>query len=80
MLWHRFVNSTGDAHTAGLGQLLDPLGKNDPRSGDRIVSDHHFAETDANPQLRPQVIFEPDVAFLVLYLERERGRDARPTP
>ncbi len=58
---HRLVDGTRNAHTARLGQLLNPLGKNDPRSGDRVVSNHDFAKTDADPQLRLQVVFKPGV-------------------
>ena len=75
VLWHRLVDSTRDAHTARLGQLLNPLGKNDPRPGDRIVGNHYFAETDADAQSRLQVVFKPGVGLSVLYLECEPGRD-----
>ena len=47
---HGFIDCALNAHPSTRSQLLETLCQHDTLTGDRVVRNHHLAETDANPK------------------------------
>ena len=65
------MNGSRDAKAPSLGQLLNPLRKNDARTSDRIIGDYDLTKRYANSDIRSDIVGQGFVLRPILELKGE---------